>query len=272
MAYLAKYKKAYLLEVATELGETPSDGIKLVKLRDLIVNSTNYDEDFVKLMLERIARESLEKEQEEKERQQLEKQEERQRLERQEEIERIERERAFELERLRLANGNGNQRTSVEANLNQDVIANKLSTDLQKLIRKFDLKESEISLYLVLFERQARRADVPEEDWVSHLLGLLPYEITQIIAREPEEKANEYEHIKKLLLKRFKLSPEKFHQKFIQHQNSNSTWSDFAFELQNYFDEWVAGLEIKDFQGLKDLMVTEQLKRRVPYELKDQAM
>ncbi|GFS71054.1 transposon Ty3-G Gag-Pol polyprotein [Trichonephila clavipes] len=30
---------------------------------------------------------------------------------------------------------------------------------------------------------------VPKEFWVSHLLGLLPQEITQLISREPEQEA-----------------------------------------------------------------------------------
>ena len=75
-----------------------------------------------------------------------------------------------------------------ENNLDQAMVLIKPNNDLQKIICRFDLKESEISLYLVLFERQARRAKIAQEEWACHLLGLLPYEITQIIEYNPKRK------------------------------------------------------------------------------------
>ncbi|GFX37132.1 SCAN box domain-containing protein [Trichonephila clavipes] len=134
----------------------------------------------------------------------------------------------------------------------------------------FDPKQSDISLYLVIFERQAKRASIEKKEWVGQLLGLLPLEIVQFIAREPEEQAENYDYVKKLLLKRFKLSPEVFRQKFVQHQKkSDSTWKDFTFEITNYLDEWLIGLEINTFQDLKDLMVVDQLKKRANASMKD---
>ncbi|GFX22851.1 uncharacterized protein TNCV_2605931 [Trichonephila clavipes] len=50
--------------------------------------------------------------------------------------------------------------------------------------------------------------------------SLLPTEVSHIIAREPDDKANSYEHVKDLLLKRFKLTPEKFRQLFVTHQKA----------------------------------------------------
>ncbi|GBO13429.1 hypothetical protein AVEN_9897-1 [Araneus ventricosus] len=82
---------------------------------------------------------------------------------------------------------------------------------------KFDPKVGDISLYLTLFERQVKRAKVPEELWVSLLIGLLPNDTAQIIAREPEEVTEDYEQVKQIFLKRYKLSAGMFRQMFIQH-------------------------------------------------------
>ncbi|GFT71195.1 retrovirus-related Pol polyprotein from transposon 297 [Trichonephila clavipes] len=102
------------------------------------------------------------------------------------------------------------------------------------------------------------------------IIVLLPVEIVQFIAREPEEQAENYDYVKKLLLKRFKLIPEVFRQKFVQHlKKSDSTWKDFTFEITNYLDEWLIGLEINTFQDLKDLMVVDQLKKRANASMKD---
>ncbi|GFW35825.1 homeotic protein female sterile [Trichonephila clavipes] len=79
-----------------------------------------------------------------------------------------------------------------------------------------------------LFPRLLKRLNIDQENWVSHLLGLLPTEVSHIIAREPDDKANSYEHVKDLLLKRFKLTPEKFRQLFVTHQKApERTWIDF---------------------------------------------
>ncbi|GFW59117.1 SCAN box domain-containing protein [Trichonephila clavipes] len=145
----------------------------------------------------------------------------------------------------------------------------RLSLQTEKDWRNFDPKQSVISLYLVIFERQAKRASIEKKEWVGQLLGLLPLEIVQFIAREPEEQAENYDYVKKLLLKRFKLSPEVFRQKFVQHQKkSDSTWKDFTFEITNYLDEWLIGLEINTFQDLKDLMVVDQFKKRANASMK----
>ncbi|GFV51041.1 homeotic protein female sterile [Trichonephila clavipes] len=140
------------------------------------------------------------------------------------------------------------------------------SNELNKLLPKFYMKE-DISLYLIFFERQACMMNLPNEFWVSHLLGLLPQEITQLIAREPEQEARDYDHVRSLLLKRFKLTPEKFRQLFVTHQkNSDKTWRNFYQEVQTFFNGWIEGLDVKTFDKLRDLMIAGQMKKRAPVE------
>ncbi|GFU85830.1 hypothetical protein TNCV_2036611 [Trichonephila clavipes] len=99
----------------------------------------------------------------------------------------------------------------------------------------------------------------------------MPSEINQLMAREAEEKFDDYDYIKDLLLKRFKLSAEIFRQKFVKHQrNPAQSWRDFVFEITSYFEEWLGGLGVNDFEGLKNLMITDQLKRRVPGDVREQ--
>ncbi|GFY00318.1 uncharacterized protein TNCV_4711201 [Trichonephila clavipes] len=112
--------------------------------------------------------------------------------------------------------------------------------------------------------------NVLKEFWVSHLLGLLPQEITQLIARSPEQEARDYDHGRSLLLKRFKLTPEKFRQLFVTHQKcSDKTWRDFYQEVQTFFKGWIEGLDVKTFDKLQDLMIADQMKKRAPVEFKE---
>ncbi|GBN36482.1 hypothetical protein AVEN_219947-1 [Araneus ventricosus] len=136
-------------------------------------------------------------------------------------------EREFELEKLKLQNesfnsaGSGSSRPKI---------------DFLSMIPKFDQANNDISLYLILFERQAQVADVSKAFWASHLLSLLPYEIAQLVAREDVGISRDFEKVKSLLLKRYKLTAEKFRQLFSKHCKSPiATWKDFAYEVRNYF-------------------------------------
>ncbi|GFW42033.1 SCAN box domain-containing protein [Trichonephila clavipes] len=95
--------------------------------------------------------------------------------------------------KIAITNSEGYEEEFVK-NLSETIIAN------GKDWKNIDPKQSDISLYLVIFERQAKRASIEKTEWVGQLLGLLPLEIVQFIAREPEEQAENYDYVKKLLL------------------------------------------------------------------------
>ncbi|GBO30175.1 hypothetical protein AVEN_31262-1 [Araneus ventricosus] len=141
----------------------------------------------------------------------------------------------FELQKLRLEN----ERCRSESDC---VVTSEFSAkpkiDLHTILQKFDPRSNYISLYLILLERQAKRAEIQKRYWVSYLIGLLPSEMSQIIAREDEEVTEDYEKIKALLLKRYKLTSERFRQLFVNHNKApENTWTDFAYEVKNYFHE-----------------------------------
>ncbi|GFV94508.1 retrovirus-related Pol polyprotein from transposon 297 [Trichonephila clavipes] len=248
MAFLGKGKKQDMLQLAEELGINATLNMTVPRIKIAITNSEGYEEEFVKNLYETIIANGKRLEE----------------LERAEKIrlEELVKERAlkekelqlkFDLERFKIESG---FRVNDESNDSTNACSVTSNLNLKKWIPDFDPKQSDISLYLVIFERQAKRASIEKKEWVGQLLGLLPLEIVQFIAREPEEQAENYDYVKKLLLKRFKLSPEVFRQKFVQHQKkSDSTWKDFTFEITNYLDKWLIGLEINTFQDLKDLMV-----------------
>ncbi|GBL95055.1 hypothetical protein AVEN_17366-1 [Araneus ventricosus] len=263
MAFLGKARKEDLIILARELGEEVTPDLKIIDLRNLIVASTNYEMEFVKELLNTvISQRTEEAEQRKLEQRKLEQRKlEQRKLELEIEERRKREEREFELEKLKLQNesfnsaGNGSSRPKI---------------DFLSMIPKFDQVNNDISLYLILFERQAQAADVPKEFWASHLLSLLPYEIAQLVAREDVGISRDFEKVKSLLLKRYKLTAEKFRQLFSKHCKSpTATWKDFAYEVRNYFHGWISGLDISTFDQLKELIIVDQIKRRVPPEVRE---
>ncbi|GFV85082.1 uncharacterized protein TNCV_3320201 [Trichonephila clavipes] len=65
-----------------------------------------------------------------------------------------------------------------------------------------------MGLYLTIFERQAKFLNTSEKTWTVYLIGSLPPDIAQLIAREDEDDAQNYEKVKEMLLKRFRVTGE----------------------------------------------------------------
>ncbi|GFX02116.1 uncharacterized protein TNCV_1750011 [Trichonephila clavipes] len=109
---------------------------------------------------------------------------------------------------------------------------------------------------------KAKKEKVTEDRWVSQLIPLLPMEIAEIVAKEPLEKSDDYPHIKNLLLARFQLTPIALRDRFESHQRRpGAMWADLVFELRSYLDNWLPGMKVDDFAALKELLVTEQIKK-----------
>ncbi|GFT74033.1 uncharacterized protein TNCV_3707691 [Trichonephila clavipes] len=127
-----------------------------------------------------------------------------------------------------------------------------------------------MDLFLTLFERQMKLLDLGEELWVPYLIGALPNDVTSLIAREPEPKCRVYSHIRGMLLQRFKLTADKFLELFSRHRKSpNGTWKDYYFEIRAYFEGWLNELKIDSFDGLKNLIIADQMKKRCSPECKE---
>ncbi|GFV19985.1 uncharacterized protein TNCV_4276761 [Trichonephila clavipes] len=78
--------------------------------------------------------------------------------------------------------------------------------ELNRIIPRFNSKEDEMGLYLTIFERQVKFLNIPEKTWTAYLIGSLPPDIVQLIAREDEDDAQNYEKVKEMLLKRFRVT------------------------------------------------------------------
>ncbi|GFX09336.1 retrovirus-related Pol polyprotein from transposon 17.6 [Trichonephila clavipes] len=110
----------------------------------------------------------------------------------------------------------------------------------------------------------------PIQQWVVYLVRLLPTEVSNLITKQSFADAQDYYKVKQILLKRFKLSAEKFRQMFSRHtKDPVKTWRDFYFDLQTYFDGWLKESKVTTLEELKDLIVVDQIKKKTPQDYKD---
>ncbi|GFY18405.1 SCAN box domain-containing protein [Trichonephila clavipes] len=252
MAYLAKGNKPDLFSVCEEMGVEVDQSSKVVDIKKLILNSEFYVEEEVKIILDRVISDRKERErskQEEKEREDRSKQEEREDRNKQEREERSKQEKREERE----------ERMARE------------SRQHELELRKLEFSQQNRPLNDESGRRvKAELAQVPKKDWVAYLLTVLPAELSNMLAREPTERVNNYDFVKDLVLKRYRLNSEKLKQCFYRHQKSaEKSWRNYAHELNSYFTKWIAELQVRTFEQLKDLLITEQLKYRVPAEVRE---
>ncbi|GFX47238.1 transposon Tf2-6 polyprotein [Trichonephila clavipes] len=162
--------------LATELGLAPSDNLKIIELKDLITNSDRYDEEFVKDVFSVIVEERTATE-----KQKAADLEEKQKAV----VVAQQREREFELEKMKIQLEM--QQLSQAPVTSQQLENPKL--ELNRIIPRFNSKEDEMGLYLTIFERQVKFLNTPEKTWTAYLIGSLPPDIAQLIAREDEDDA-----------------------------------------------------------------------------------
>ncbi|GBM48215.1 hypothetical protein AVEN_72488-1 [Araneus ventricosus] len=167
------------MTLAADLDLTFEASFTKLKLKELIVKSPDYVEDDVKKMLDGIV-EKRTKGEEKAEKEKIRKEEKEERMQKEE--------RDYELEKLRIQA----QRIANIPNSAENVqTPNK---PIHETFHKFNMQE-DISLNLTLFERHAELTFLPKKDWVQKLIGLIPIEIAHLIAREPADKCNDYDHV-----------------------------------------------------------------------------
>ncbi|GBN71540.1 hypothetical protein AVEN_126348-1 [Araneus ventricosus] len=135
--------------------------------------------------------------------------------------------------------------------------------DVRKIVPRFNPKEDEIGLYLTIFERQLKFLNIPESKWIPYLTSLLPTEIPQLITREDEGNSQDYRKVKEMLLKRYRLTADVSDSYFRnQDKRKHNLEGFFYFEIASYFEGWITELNIKDFEQLKSLIISDQIKKK----------
>ncbi|GFW79905.1 retrovirus-related Pol polyprotein from transposon opus [Trichonephila clavipes] len=158
--------------------------------------------------------------------------------------------------------------------LNLNVGENMKTSDLSKLITLFPDYDEDFSknlLTIIVEDRKLRKQQelVREQQEFEKKKERFDREF------QLEKLRFENEWLKGLTntpeAKRFKLIAEIFRQKFIKHlRNPAQSWCDFVFEITSYFEELLGGLGVNDFEGLKNLIIIDQLQRHDPSDVREQ--
>ena len=252
----------------------------------MMVKTRNYDQEFeldkLKLQMEAKRQERehieiLEKmriEKEEKERQERERERERERQiqereiqiqerkrerqiqERESQIQEREKERQFELEKLKV------QQSSHPMGQSFDVIKNFQAVP--------SFQEDDVDMFFLYFEKLATNLNWPKDYWTILLQKAFVGKAQEIFAQLSVEQSQKYEYVKDVVLRGYQLNPEAYRQKFRNCQRDNSqTFVEFARMKEQLFDRWCHSKKVnKNFEKLRQLILIEEFKRRIPFHMK----
>ena len=229
----------------TEEKEDTETGTMMVKTR-------KYDQEFelekLKLQME-LEKMRLETQREEKEK-------ERQERERERQIQERERERQFELEKLKL------QQSNHPIGQNFDVIKNFQAVP--------SFQEDDVDMFFIHFEKLATNLNWPKDHWTILLQKAFVGKAREIFAQLSVEQSQKYEYVKDVVLRGYQLNPEAYHQKFRNCQRDISqTFVEFARVKEQLFDRWCHSKKVnKDFEKLRQLILIEEFKHRIPFHMK----
>ena len=194
----------------------------------------------------------------EKKRQIQEREKERQIQEREKErqIQEREKERQFELEKLKI------QQSNHPIGQSLDVIKNFQAVP--------SFQEDDVDMFFLHFEKLATNLNWPKDHWTILLQKAFVGKAREIFAQFSVERSQKYEYVKDVVLRGYQLNPEAYRQKFRNCQRDISqTFVEFARVKEQLFDRWCHSKKVnKDFEKLRQLILIEEFKRRIPFHMK----
>lgn len=199
----------------------------------------------------------------EREREQAEREKEQAKLEKEKirlESEEAEKARKHELEVLKLKS---------DPNYNSSPADNLPKSSLPK-IPPFDDQVDEIDLYIDRFEKLAKFHKW-EKDQYSFLLGtLLRGKALKIYCNLSPQVADDYDELKKALLKAFKVNSNVYRKRFREVTIlPDECFVQLCCRLGQYFDKWVELSKIpKSYEKIRDFMIYDQLLTSCSHDLR----
>ena len=102
----------------------------------------------------------------------------------------------------------------------------------------------------------------PREHWTLLLQSVVIGKAREIYTQLSLEQSSDYDTVKELILKAYKLVPEAYRQKFRDcRKEPNQTHVEFARTKEQLFDRWCSSKKVgSDHEKLRQLMLVEEFK------------
>ncbi|XP_041461220.1 uncharacterized protein LOC121412474 [Lytechinus variegatus] len=136
-----------------------------------------------------------------------------------------------------------------------------------RLVPKFD--ESKVEEFFQHFEKVAVNLGWERSVWPTLVQSVLIGRAQEVYASLSVEEGGCYEQLKSSVLRAYELVPEAHRQAFRNtKKGERDTYVDLVRKKVVHFERWLSSTGVNSFESLKELMLTEELKRSVSHELR----
>jgi len=130
-----------------------------------------------------------------------------------------------------------------------------------KLVSPFN--EQDPDSYFRDFEKTALHLKWPRVQWTWLLKTKLVGKAA--IVYNNLDNNDDYELVKETILAAYSITVEGYRQTFRRMNKSNNiTYSEFASDKLRAFDKWIKVAEVANFEQLRNLIILEEFKRKIP--------
>ena len=130
-------------------------------------------------------------------------------------------------------------------------------------------RKDDLDSWLLRFERFATASGWPKESWCTPLSALLTGRALEAFCRHSETEATDYDRVKEVLQKRYKLTEDGYRQRFRTcSPEEGENPSMFVVRLKTFLERWMKLAEApQTYEALRDLFVKEQFLDSSPADL-----
>ena len=136
-----------------------------------------------------------------------------------------------------------------------------------QLLSKFD--ENDPEAFFEMFEKLANQLEWDKKYWTILIQTKLFGKARTVYNNLNEAEAKDYDTVKKVILLSYDQVTETYRQRFRNtHKSQGMTYMEFVDVLERLFDKWIKSAKTSDFASLRQLMILDQFKFRVPTDIR----
>lgn len=127
----------------------------------------------------------------------------------------------------------------------------------------------EVHVYLRSCEKLFCLNSVPVDSYVKLLLPYMSQRVRSITLALSEHYYKDYERWRKQVMSDISLTASRYRSLFQDAKKSSSeTYVEFSHRLTTYLDTYLELAEVKDFESLRQLLLTDRIKESLPTDIR----
>ena len=92
----------------------------------------------------------------------------------------------------------------------------------------------------------------------------------KVIARLSATQREDYEEVKKQVLREFKMTPRAYRMQFMEStKEATESWMQYASRLETILSYYMEGRSVETIEKMTQLIVSDRMKDTMPYKLKE---